>query len=424
MAAAPVNPLLNPSATLTGPALLSAAKALTNAQTQGPLTELARQIAANNAQTAAAGKATSGYFNSLGQFVQSGVNQEGQIGAGLNQTLQGIGGQTQQTLQGLGQAQQQAMLRYSPQSDAQNSLAQPGLGSLGAELARQQGLAAQSSGAFRNAGAVQGANYQGLAASNLGSFAQQGQQDLKGIATGGQLENEPLNAKVANLQATKGSLLASNEGKLRQQEINNQLSGQALGVKVAAIKTAAQTAANAQTSANSRSASSIAAANYRAALAQAGANSRNAASIASRQTIAAANKAAKAVGKAPLYTPTGQRVLSPLQQQRSFGQIDTLRTLIKEGQKAGQSGAQIRQSLIDGGPKGNLPKYNPALIDAAWALDGWGYLTPAQITGLNKLGLIVGSRYPRGKVPPPGKTLGGSVAGVLGGLGKAVNGAI
>lgn len=402
MAAAPVNPLLNPNQTLSGPTLLAAAKALTNAQTQGPLTELAKQVAASNQHTAGTASATSGYFNHLGQFVQSGVNQEGQIGAGLNQTLQGIGAQTQGTLGAIGQNAQQSMLRYSPQSDAQHSLAQPGLGSLASEIARQQGLAAQSSGAFRNAGAVQGANYQGLAASNLGSFAQQGQQDLKGIAQAGVLANEPINAKIANLNATKGSLLASNEGKLRQQEINNSLSAGALNVKQNAITSANTRSSNSIAAANSRSANSIAAANYRAQLSQAGATSRTV----TRGIISAANKAAAAVGKPPIYTPTGVKVATSGFQQRSFGQINTLQTLIKEGQQHGLSEAQIRQGLADGGPKGTGTKYDPALVDAAYALDGYGYLTPKQITGLNNLGLIVGGRYKRGNVPKPTNVAG------------------
>jgi hypothetical protein len=47
-------------------------------------------------------------------------------------------------------------------------------------------------------------------------------------------------------------------------------------------------------------------------------------------------------------------------------------------------------------------------VDAGYALAGWGYLTPKQITELNKMGLIVGSRY---------KRTGPNMLGNVGGLG-------
>src|SRR6185312_16183843 len=215
---------------LSGPSLLNAAKQLAATQTQDPITELQKQIATNNAQTQGTINLTGGYYNQLEPYVQSGVNQQGQIASGLNSQLAGIGAGTQSALQGIGQGAMASLLKYAPGSDANAATSD-----LAAQIARQQGLAAQQAGTYQAFGANQGANYQGLGASNLGTFGLQGQEALKGIAQSGTVKNEPLVSKIAGLRAQQGALTATDLGKLRQQEVNNQIARAGLNLNQAKV---------------------------------------------------------------------------------------------------------------------------------------------------------------------------------------------
>jgi hypothetical protein len=255
---------------------------------------------------------------------------------------------------------------------------------------------------------------------------------LGGIAQSGTVKNEPLEAKIADLNASRGGLLASNEGKLRQQEVNNRIAEQGLGLKAQDIQSQNLRSQAQIAAANSRSQASINAANARQ---QAQINATNGRfdqqyqldkqkfgaaqakdSYQRRHGLGPYRQPGTAGGpKLPATTPTGARTLTPLQQQRDFGDIDTIRTLIPQMQqplskaaadslvKAGYnvhegqklSEVFIRGLLQKGTHPGGSTQYNPALVDAAYALAGYGYLTPKQITELNKLGLIVGNRYKR-----------------------------
>jgi hypothetical protein len=238
-AAKPVSPLLDPNQVLSGQSLLNAAKQLANTQTQGPLTELQKQIAANNAQTQGTVKLVGGYYNQLEPFVQQGAANSGTIASGLNSTLAGINSGTQSQLAGIGQAGLANISKYAPPGDGSTSNA--AASDLAAQIARQQGLAAQNAGTYQSFGASQGANYQGAANSNLGSFGLQGQEALRGIGQSGTVKNQPLVSKIADLQASKGALQATDLGKLRQQEVANQISRTGLGIKSATLQqTAAQ----------------------------------------------------------------------------------------------------------------------------------------------------------------------------------------
>jgi hypothetical protein len=256
-----------------------------DAQTAGPLAELARQLAQNDRQTAGAEGLTGGYFQQLGKQPQSGVDQTGQIASGLNSTLTGIGNDTQSRLQGIGQDQMASLRKYTPAGEGAG-LNTGAMGSLATEIARQQGLAAQNAGTYRAFGAQSGANLNQLAASNLGTFALRGQETLGKIGQAGQLKNAPLSSKIAALQASKGGLLATALGKLRQQEIANSISK-------AGILTKEQIAAlNAQTS-TANSARAQAGADARNAATIKGAAARNAASISAADARNAANNAFK-----------------------------------------------------------------------------------------------------------------------------------
>lgn len=229
----PPNALLDPNQTLSGRALLNAARQLANTQTQGPLTELQRQIAANNAQTQGTVKLVGGYYNQLEPFVQKGAANSGVTASGLNSTLTGIGADTQSQLAGIGQSGLANISKYAPPGDGSTSNAASS--DLAAQIARQQGLAAQQSGTYRDFGASQGANYQGAANANLGAYGVQGQEALRGIAQSGTVKNQPLVSKIADLQASKGALTATDLGKLRQQEVNNDITRAGLGLKQAGI---------------------------------------------------------------------------------------------------------------------------------------------------------------------------------------------
>jgi hypothetical protein len=240
------SPLLNPAQSLSGQALLNAANQLANVQVNPALTELSKQIAANNAQTTGTINQAGGFYNQLEPYVQAGANQQGQIASGLNTTLAGIGNDTQGQLAGIGQGAQASLAKYAPQGDG--GLSNAATADLAAQIARQQGYAAQQSGTARAFGATQGANYQGLGTSQLGTYGLQGQEALKGIAQSGTVKNEPLVSKIAGLQQQKGALVATDLGKLRQQEVANNVARAGLGLKQQGLNTtAANDAARIQT---------------------------------------------------------------------------------------------------------------------------------------------------------------------------------
>jgi hypothetical protein len=402
---------------LSGQSLMQAAQGLANAQTQGPLAELQKQIAANNAQTQGTAKLTGGFYNQLEPFVQQGAANSGNIASGLNSQLQGIGNDTQTQLASQGQNALSSLMKYAPQGEG--GIANAATSDLAAQIARQQGLAAQQAGTYRSLGANQGANYQQMTNSQLGTYGLQGQEALKNIAQSGTVKNEPLVSKIAALQAQKGALTATDLGKLRQQEVANQISRAGLGIKQQslqatvsnnnarnALTTRAQNIAlNGQQLAQMRSDRT-----YQLDVQKFGAGQAKDAYLRSHGLGA---YRVPTGAKLPATTPTGQRTQTPAQQQKAFGQIDTLRQLITDaqrplsqkdatalGMKPGQrlTEQQIRGLLADGRNPART-RFDPALVDSAYALNGWGYLTNKQITELNKLGLIIGNRYRRGAAP-------------------------
>lgn len=388
------SPLLNPNQTLSGQSLYNAAAALANAQDAGPLNTLAQQIATNDKQTAGAEKLTSGYFNQLGQQAQSGVNQEGTIGSNLNTTLAGIAGGTQSALQGIGQDQQASLLKYAPQSDASNSLLSPAMGALTQEIARQQGLSAQNEGAYRAAGAQQGANYQGLAASNLGTDALKGEEAIGKIGQAGQLKDVAVNTSIGNLQAAKGALLATDLGKLRQQEITNQISQQGLGIKAATV---AQSNTN-----NLRTTGTSAANNQRTTATSAANNARttsqsNLNNLRTTGTSAANNALNNAVKTAIANAKTGvgaRKPLPPAQNNTILKNLGEMTTLISAAQKAGHSEASIRQALQTGGLQKGFAAQDPNFVQAAYELLGYGSIDQATASWMHNAG-IRGGTYNR-----------------------------
>ncbi len=376
--------LYQPSQVLTGQPLASGAMAIANAQTQGPLTELARQIAQNQRQTAGAQKLTSGYFGQLLPFAQQSVTDQQGIAGGLNQQLAGLGAQSQQAI---GQA-------YQPTAQMQQLAAQ-GLGgggdtALAGDRARALSTSAQNAQTFGSAGATLGANASSLAAGNLGAFALRGQERIGGIGQAGQIRNEPLASKQAGLIASKGSIYADALGKLRQGEraYLTTLSGLGLNQQKLAEVTGQNQAANAIKVRGQ----DVTAAD--AAAAQAGQNQRNQARLDAAATRDALNRAArnaKTRSKLPL---------TQAQQNTLYGQADRLQALIADAQKAGGTEAQIRQAL----QSGNNPArshYPKALIQAAFEVKGWGHITPGTARQLYAMGLR-GTHFKVAAPPAPG----------------------
>ena len=431
-AAAPVSgvpansPLLNPNATLSGSALQQAAQALANVQFNPLLNSINSQVGQNNRQTQGAENLTGQYFGQLGQLAQSGANQVNSIGTGLNSTLAGIASGTQSQLQGIGQNAQSSLLKYAPQGDG--GLAAPAQSALQAEIARQQGLSAQDQGAFRSAGAVQGANYSSNAASNLGTFALAGQEALKNIAQAGQVRNEPLMAQLAKAQLQKSALTATDLGKLRQQEITNQFTAKGLGIKQQGVHTTAAYDAG--------------------KLAQGAAGLRIRAN--GQATTAAYDKARIALGAAQVAinqqkaNAGGQ--LSANGANSITNGIKSVQGLLSVYKSEGMSPAQIQQLLNTGSLPGVVQKYKDpvtgqeksrvitlhapkipgggagAIAQAAHDLATQGYLSRSTVGALNALGYRVGNRFRM--APTAVQGVANSAAGAATGAANSAAGAL
>src|ERR1039458_2780151 len=102
------SPLYNPSQTLSGKALDTAAGKIADAQVKAPISQLASQMATNKLSNAAGQQQDFQYYMQLAQQAKDAVGQQQQIGAGLNSTLQGINTQQQA---GIAQAGQPAQAR-------------------------------------------------------------------------------------------------------------------------------------------------------------------------------------------------------------------------------------------------------------------------------------------------------------------------
>jgi hypothetical protein len=380
-AAPPVNPLLNPNAPLSGPALLKAAAALAQAQYGPAISADQSQIAQNQQRMNSALGTINNYYTGLGQFAQQGNQQLGQIAGGLNQQLSGIAGDENARLDQIGQNALNSLASHAPGGD--QSLVAPAQQALTAEIARQKGLAAQNEGNFRSFGAAQGANQQGLGAMNQQAFGLRGQEILGNVASAYQKANQGLSAQIAGLNAKKGALEGADLAKLRQQEVANQITRAGLGIKQ-------QTLANTQAYDRGKLAVSQQNANTAAWRAQQDVNAKNwgdnpnAVGSAAWARVQVNNaRQAKAQGKTP-------KVMTPAQNAAAFKAlgsiVDTVQTMQKGGYKNSkgvvqgpQSNAAIRQALGT--------KFDPNLIQAAYELLGWGHITPGTAKAL------AGQRY-------------------------------
>lgn len=421
------SPLLNPNATLSGKPLYQAAVALANAQYNPAIQGLQGQAQQNDQQAANASAQTNGYFTNLGQFVNQGNQQIAQNNQTLNDQLQQSAASQAAALQQIGTNATQSLLAYAPQAYGNNSLATPALADLQTNLAKQQGLASQMSQNYQNFGAQQGADYANLGASNLGSFAMAGQQDLANIQRGNVVRNEPIMSKIAALQQSRGALIGTDVGKLRQQEIANQISRAGLGIKQqsanAASANAASNAANAQT--NTGKAAATAA--YQQGQLSQGQQKINQSQQKINQTAAqnAFNNDPTRVGSAAwqrVQTATGKAwsdnpnavgspawartqsnsakighggVAKPLSTNENniyWGKTSTVEQLIKDGQAHGGTMAQI----VDGLTTGNNPaktKFDGYQVQIAQTLLQYGYINQQQAQTLRNQYGVTGGTY-------------------------------
>jgi hypothetical protein len=372
------SPLLNPGANLSGQQLYDAAKAAADAQTTALIPGLQQQIAANNRQTAGTVKLAGGYFNQLGTQAQQGVADQQGFAQALKDQLAGISGQTQSQLQGIGTDAATRLQQYTPQGEG--GLSGAALSSLAAEMARQQGLAAQTAGSTAAAGARQSANLGGLAASQLGTQALAGTEAIKGIGQSGTVANQPLVSKIADLQAQRGALIGTNLTTLRQQQINNAITAQGLGLKGAAITAQNQRTQATIDAANRRNRASINAANQRNQRTIAGENQRQ------QKALAAAQSKAK--------TGTGAtKPLTPYQNNSMLTMLGQAASIYGEGRQAKLSPQQILQSLTSGrSPSGKTMRpINPTIAQAAMELWTYHFLNPRTARALYNMGVRGGT---------------------------------
>lgn len=383
------NPLLNPGAPLQGQGLQQAAQSLTDAQTKGPLTELAKQIAFNNRQGAAAQKLTAGQFNTLGQYGKQAVANEGTIANDLNTQLQGISNDTSSRLAQSAFGAGANIMAHAP-GGSSNPAQSPALQGLAQTYAQQQGNAANDAGAYRSFGATQGANYRGLAAANQGVYSLKGQEALKGIAQATRLSNEPINQKVADLQAQRGALLATNEGKLRQQEIQNRVTSAGLGLN--AQKLAATVQQN--QASNQLRAAGINATIRGQDLAHLDRTTSN-----QLRALSSSFGGLSSVLKAANQNTTST-ALPVTKQHQAYNTIDRISDVVRGLKRNGSTPQQITRFLVYGGKfsnkSGNFqsPGYPQWAVQAAYDMATYGYINAKDQAQLQKHGLSLPNYYP------------------------------
>lgn len=370
---------LDPSnITMTPAQAVAAAHAIANSQTVGPLNDLAASIAQTNRGTTASEKLVGGYYNQFGKSAQQGVNDTRQIGTNLQNTLGGINQDTQTQLQGIGQNAAGAVNAYMPAGD--QSLGSGPLQSLAANMARQQGYAAQYGQIAAGTGALQSQNYSDMAAGMKGTGAVAGTQALGELARAGRLAVQPLTQKVADLKQQRGTLYTNALNQIKQQEITNQFTATGLGNTAASIAaTSANEAANRRFTATQNALDRAARLKIEKTV-QTGETNRSAASIQARKDAAAKKKAAG----------SGTGGVTPLPQSEQntlYKGLREMTTLITEALGHGATQAQIKTSLNAGTFAKGFPAQDIVLVNAAFELVHYGFVWPTTAAAMRSMGL-------------------------------------
>jgi hypothetical protein len=374
------------------------ARSMAGAAENPTIAALRGEIAQQNAQTNNAISQVGSDYQQLGGLAKQGFADEGKISSQLNQQLTGIGSQEQSQLQGIGQNAQNSLAKYSPIGPG------PANQALTQEIARQQGLAAQNEGAFRAAGANQGANYRGLAASQIGTFGLAGQEALRGIAQAGLARNQKPLMGLASAIAKRGDLVTSDLGKIRQQEITNQIADAGLGIKEqsaqaslgrtqAALQNAQTGRIRAQNTANEQNPSRVGSPAWERVQ---NVNNKNWSSNPNAVGSPAWSRIQTAKARS---SKNGQaKPLSTLENNTWFQKLGEVEQLIKDGHQHGGTGQQIRASLLDGSNPSKHP-YPSVMIDAAWELNGYGAIQPSTAAALRAMGIRIPPNVRVGKLP-------------------------
>lgn len=424
---ASTDPLLDPTQVLSGKSLDTAAQGIADAQTVGPISELAKQIAQNNQTSSGQQQQDFGYYMNLAQAAQNAVTQSQQTATGLNSQLQSIGQGTQGQLAQIGQEQS---------GGVNGRMAALGLGGdtqagIKATTAQQQGVGALQSDAARNFGAQVGSSNVQQSIANSASTGQMGQERLANVAMAGAKANEPLEAKVASLDASRGSLKATALGQLRTAERNYMIAQEGLA-NTAANDTAKNNLTSAQDTAtnqlkalglqvssqnNKRTTGTSAANNARTTGTSQANNQRTTGTSAANNQR---NNQTRLVTANGGNGPGGTKPLTTNEQNTKYQKLsevlNAIPTLQKNGLKnskgqvitAHPSEQQIRSLLGT--------TYDGTLIDAAYELLGWGHITPGTAKAMRGEGLRGGTfRGAPIKVgPAPVSKPGGILGGIVG----------
>lgn len=408
--------LYDPTQILSGQNLGNAAQSIADAQTVGPISELAKQIASNNQDSAGIQKQDFGYYMQLAKDAQDYVN--GIPAAGLQQAaaMKGINDQTQSQLGQIGSEAQKGLGMYPGQGGQANQ-------DLAALTAQQKGIATLNQQAANNLGATTFNNNLNAAKQQQASIGLGGQERISQVALAGQRANEPLNAKIAGLQASKGALKATAIGQLRQAERNYLVAQQGLGLKsqannITELKNLTDAKLKIRGQDLTRRGQDVTL--HGQALQHATDEERIAAEIRGQNITSKRDLLNYTLGSESLAEKThndqatqlyhqmelnlraaqarggkGPKPLSTFQNNTAWTKIGEVQNAITHLQQNGikdkkgnvtnrhPTGAQIRQLLGQG--------YHPEFVEAAFELLGWGGLTGQTAKALHSMGIRGGS---------------------------------
>jgi hypothetical protein len=242
-------PLYQPSQTLSGKPLLTAAQQIANLQIQPTVQGLQGQRAQNVRNISGEQRTDFNYYMQLAQAAKDSVAQSQQTGANLQGQLSQNASNLQGQLQNLGQSYQGGALGRM----GALGLSGDSLGQLAAQNQQAQGYAAQNSAAAENFGAQTAANNLTQANTLRGATGLAGTEQIGALARGGEITNQGIQDKINQTLAQRGPLTATALGQLRTQERNYNIAQQTLAnstlntsseiqARTQAAKTAAQRA--------------------------------------------------------------------------------------------------------------------------------------------------------------------------------------
>jgi hypothetical protein len=400
------NPLYDPTATLTGHALASAAKQLASTEIDPQEAALDQQSGQTRTQGTALISRAGDYYRQIAQQEQTNVAKQTALGQLLQSQLAGAGQQAQQSLDAQNTAEQSREAQ-----DASIRGVSTGSDQVAGELAALRGRASTATQTAQTQGAQTSANWANLQNALAGAMS------LKGQETTSQLTNREANAldKLASqrgaIEATRGGITAKHLLDLRQQGFENVATTQGLGLKASDLAASVAKTKGDQRIAGQRikSAAATNAANRASREKIAGANinvRQQSLAEMHRHNVAQENKpGAKAKPRAGLGS------LSQAQENSAHAQIDQAHQYIQ--QYAGKlSKDQLAQGLTQGfltdanGKRLPLTKIkDPLYFEAALELHHGG-LTAATVKKLHQAGVHIAGRY---KIRPVMPRAGGAV---------------